>query len=125
MAKKKDYITAEKERLEALLDRADVPKQQRDTLAPVIDNMACQRAKLDEAREQMKYESLVVEYDNGGGQTGTRENPFFKAYTNLWRAYMVGLEKFTSYLPKEMQEEVANNNISVLEQVRQMKKGIV
>ena len=113
----------EHKRLEALLDRADVPPQQRDALAPVIDNMAWQRGKLDEAREEMQDASVVIEYNNGGGQTGTRENPLFKAYINLWRAYLAGLEKFTSYLPKELQEEAAGDSLSVLDKVKQMKKA--
>ena len=116
-------VLQEHKRLEALLERADVPQRQRDVLAPVIDNMAWQRIKLDETREEMREASVVCSYDNGGGQTGTRENPIFKAYINLWRAYMVGLEKYTSYLPKDLQEEAAGGSINVLEQVRQMKKG--
>ena len=119
----KRKVTQEHKRLEALLDRADVPQQQRDALAPVIDNMAWQRVKLDEAREAMKNASLVCHYDNGGGQTGERENPIFKAYINLWRAYMVGLEKFTSYLPKELQDEAAGSHTNVLELVKNMKRG--
>ena len=118
----KRKVTREHKRLEALLDRADVPQQQRDVLAPVIDNMAWQKVKLDEAREEMKDACLTCHYDNGGGQTGTRENPVFKAYINLWRAYMAGLEKYTSYLPKELQDEAAGDSLSVLEQVKQMKK---
>lgn len=119
----KRKVTREHKRLEALLDRADVPQQQRDVLAPVIDNMAWQRVKLDEAREEMQDASIVCHYDNGGGQSGERENPIFKAYINLWRAYMVGLEKYTSYLPKELQEEAAGDSLSVLEQVKNMKKA--
>ncbi len=119
----KRAVTKEHKRLEALLDRADVPTQQRDVLAPVVDNMAWQRIKLDEAREEMKDASIVCHYSNGGGQEGERENPIFKAYINLWRAYMVGLEKFSSYLPKELQEEAAGDSLSVLDQVKQMKKG--
>ena len=116
-------VNNEHKRLEGLLERAEVPKQQRDLLAPVMDNMAWQRIKLDEARDEMREASIVCEYDNGGGQSGTRENPIFKAYINLWRAYMVGLEKFSSYLPKDLQEEAAGAGISVLEQVKQMKKA--
>ena len=119
----KRKVTKEHKRLEALLDRAAVPKQRRDVLAPVIDNMAWQRVKLDEAREEMQDASIVCHYDNGGGQSGERENPIFKAYINLWRAYMVGLEKFSSYLPKELQEEAAGDSLSVLDQVKQMKKA--
>ena len=119
----KRKVTQEHKRLETLLDKADVPKQQREALAPVIDNMAWQRLKLDEAREAMKNASLACHYDNGGGQTGERENPIFKAYINLWRAYMIGLEKFTSYLPKELQDEVTGDHKNVLELVKSMKRG--
>lgn len=118
-----DAVKAEQERLEQLLERADIPQRQRNVLAPVIENMAWQRVKLDEARQEMKQASLVCEYDNGGGQTGTRENPIFKAYINLWRAYMVGLDKYTSYLPKDLQEEATGDCMDVLAQVRNMKKA--
>lgn len=119
----KRKVTQEHKRLEALLDRADVPRQQRDVLAAVVDNMAWQRVKLDETREEMKDASVVCHYDNGGGQEGERINPIFKGYLDLWRGYMLGLEKFTSYLPKDLQEEAAGGSISVLEQVKQMKKA--
>ncbi len=116
-------IRKEERRLLALLDRADVPTQERDLLAPVIENLAFQRAKLEEARAQMLEADIVVHYDNGGGQEGERENPIFKAYINLFRAYMVGLEKFSSYLPKELQQEVTGAALSVLDMVKNMKKG--
>ena len=119
----KRKISEEHKRLKALLDRAEVPQQHQDVLAPVIDNMAWQRIKLDETREEMQEASVVCHYCNGGGQEGERENPIFKAYINLWRAYMLGLEKFTSYLPKEMQDEVTNSAFSVVDQVKSMKKA--
>ena len=119
----KTKIKKEYKRLESLLDRAEIPRQQRDVLTPVIDNMAWQRIKLDETREQMQEESVVCEYNNGGGQTGTRENPIFKGYISLWRAYMIGLEKFTSYLPKDMQEEARGEALTILDKVKNMKKA--
>ena len=114
-------VTKERERLLSLLDRADVPQQQRDVLAAVIDNIAWQRAKLDEAREQMQNEAIICSYNNGGGQSGERENPIFKAYINLFRAYMIGLEKFTSYLPKDLLEETSAAAISTLDMVKKMR----
>ena len=119
----KRKLTAEHKRLEALLDKAEVPQQQRAVLQAVIDNIAWQRIKLDEAREEMENASIVCEYDNGGGQRGIRKNPIFEAYINLWRAYMLGLEKLSSYLPKEMLEEISSDSLNVLEQVRQMQKA--
>lgn len=114
-------IETEHKRLMGLLDRAEVPQQQRDVLAPVVDNMAWQRVKLDDTRAEMVDASVVCEYNNGGGQAGVRENPIFKGYVSLWRAYMLGLEKFTSYLPKDMQQEAAAGSTNVLEEVRRMK----
>lgn len=116
-----EKVTAERERLAVLLDRADVPKQKRDVLAAVIDNISWQRVKLDEARERMQDEAIVCTYNNGGGQFGERENPIFKAYINLFRAYMIGLEKFTSYLPKDFQEEATEAAISTLDMVKKMR----
>ena len=116
-------VKKERRRLIALLDRAEVPTQQQDVLAPVIDNISWQRIKLDEARIEMQEASIVCHYNNGGGQAGERENPIFKAYINLFRAYMVGLEKFTSYLPKDLQEETTGEAISTLDLVKSMKAG--
>lgn len=119
----KTRVESERKRLQALLDRAEVPPQKRDVLAPVVDNMAWQRVKLDEAREELQDASIVCHYNNGGGQEGERESPYFKAYIGLWRAYMIGLEKYSACLPKDLQAEVTGDSISVLEKVKQMKKG--
>ena len=116
-------INAEKKRLEALLEYAEVSQKQRDALAPVIENMAWQRLKLSEAREQMNDADIVCHYDNGGGQSGERENPIFKAYVNLWRSYMIGFEKYLSFLPKDLQDEVSASDINILDKVIAAKKG--
>lgn len=47
--------------------------------------------KLEETQKKIKAEPLVVEYDNGGGQTGSRENPSFTAYEKLLAAYTKSL----------------------------------
>ena len=116
-------IIQEHERLDALLERANVPQQQRDLLAPVIDNLSWMRAKLDDAREDIANSPVCIAYDNGGGQKGTRENPLYKAYLNLWRGYMAGIEKYSSSLPKDLQAEAAGDAITVLDKVKRMKKG--
>ena len=116
-------IKEEYKRLYDLLERAEVPQKQREVLVPVIDNLAWMKVKLDQTREEIRDASVVCEYDNGGGQCGTRENPIFKGYVALWRSYMIGLEKFTSYLPKDMQEEVQSDTADVLSQVMRMKKA--
>lgn len=116
-------IKKEYNRLMKILHKAEVPEQKIAVLLPVVENMAWQRLKLDETREEMKSASVTCAYDNGGGQTGVRENPIFKGYVNLYRAYILGVEKFTSYLPKEFQDEIANDNVGILDQLKKMKKG--
>ena len=59
-------------------------RPQAETLARSVLAMA---DKLEEATAEMDAESITVEYDNGGGQSGTRENPFFPAYEKLLSTY--------------------------------------
>lgn len=62
-----------------------------ETLKKQLEVMA---DKLREAAEQLPGEDLVVEYDNGGGQSGIRENPFYSAYTKLLASYTKALTVF-------------------------------
>lgn len=43
---------------------------------------------LDRMREEMGDAPACVEYDNGGGQRGTRENPAFAAYHKQLGSFM-------------------------------------
>jgi len=45
------------------------------------------RSKLEESRKRLDNQPLVIEYDNGGGQKGTRENPEYTAYEKLLKSY--------------------------------------
>lgn len=56
--------------------------------------------KLEESRATLKHESLVVPYDNGGGQTGIRENPHFTAYEKLLTTYNKSLRQLTEIIEK-------------------------
>lgn len=54
--------------------------------------------KLKESRAKMKNEPLVIDYDNGGGQTGIRENPHFVAFEHLMAAYTKSLKQLTEII---------------------------
>ena len=118
-------VKKELKRLKGLLEGAEISPKQRDSLTPIIENLAWQRIQLDEIRESLKGEDLVASWNNGGGQAGTRENPLMKTYVNLYRAYLQGFEKFSSYLPKEMQDEVKGAEVCALDKVLRMKKGAI
>lgn len=116
-------VKKELKRLKGLLEGAEISPKQRDSLTPIIENLAWQRIQLDEIRESLKGEDLVSSWNNGGGQAGTRENPLMKTYVNLYRAYLQGFEKFSSYLPTEVAEENKAATISILDKVVMMKRG--
>lgn len=61
--------------------------------------------KLEESRKAMKDEPLVVPYDNGGGQTGIRENPHFTAYEKLLNTYTRSLDQLTKIVENGKQTE--------------------
>lgn len=98
-------IQEEKQRLTALLFSCDISEKRIEALETVIENVAFMKVKLDAAREAIKTSNVAIPYDNGGGQTGIRENPLFKGYESLWKSYMAGMDKILSCLPQEVAKE--------------------
>ena len=115
-------ITAEdeKQRIYALLFSCDISDARMKALEPVIDNVAWMRGKLDETRAAIKNSGVAIQYDNGGGQKGIRENPLFKGYSSLWKSYMSGMDKILAALPPEIAKEETPQDkpATVLEMVR-------
>lgn len=101
----KERAEAEQNRINEILKEVGISERRMKLLAPVILNTAWMKAKLDDAREAIKNSQIVISYDNGGGQKGIRENPLFKGYENLWRAYIHGMDRILSALPDEIATE--------------------
>lgn len=97
----------EKQRLISLLFSCGVKQERIDALDAVIENTSWMKSKLDEARETIKNTSVAIPYDNGGGQTGIRENPLFKGYEALWKSYMSGMNVIMAQLPQTVVEKEA------------------
>lgn len=95
----------EKQRIKALLFECGISDARMQALEPIIDNVAWQRGKLDEARESIRGSGVAIPYDNGGGQKGIRENPIFKGYHALWKSYMSGMNAIMASLPPEVPKE--------------------
>ena len=116
----------EKQRLKTLLFDCGISEKKINMLDSVIDNTAWMKAKLDDTREQIRNTSVAIPYDNGGGQTGIRENPLFKGYSGLWKSYMSGMKTIMASLPREMVEQEAEKieqPKTVLQLVREKHKG--
>mgnify|MGYP007022379021 CR=1 FL=1 len=118
-----DLIKSEKTRIKRLLKETGTSDARMKMLEPVIENVAWMKIKLDQAREKIKNSGIVMPYDNGGGQTGIRENPAFKGYEALWKSYMAGMSKLLEAMPPEVieaEEETEKEQapVTVLELIR-------
>ena len=115
-------IKSEHDRLISIIQGVNIPKKKQDFLSGIIDDLAWMKVKLEDTREQMDDESVTIFYDNGGGQTGIRENPIFKGYEKLFHSYMEGMKVYASFLPDNIQDEVITEGQSMLQKVREMKQ---
>ena len=117
----KERAEEEQTRITQIMKDAGVSDKRIKMLEPVILNTAWMKAKLDDAREAIKNSNIVISYDNGGGQKGIRENPLFKGYESLWKAYMNGMDRILTNLPQEVakiEAEEAQKPKTMLELVR-------
>ncbi len=119
--KLKRNMEAEREKLTALLDKAAPEK--REALRGLIPHLAFTKAKLDEAKVMYEAELLVMNYDNGGGQKGIRENPKMKAYANLFKLYLEGTKEFLRALPAEESQAAEEQIISPLQQILERRRA--
>lgn len=101
-----EAVKKEQRKINRELKKAKISSHKMKVIEPVVVNVAFMKVKLDEARDQMKDSTITVDYDNGGGQKGVRENPIFKAYEALWKSYSIGMDRIFSILPEEIQEEI-------------------
>lgn len=101
-----ELVRKEQKKIIREIKKAKISEHKMKVIEPVVVNAAFMKVKLDEAREQIKDATITVDYDNGGGQKGVRENPVFKAYEALWKSYMLGMDKILSVIPEEQQQEL-------------------
>jgi len=60
---------------------ADDKKILKEQLRHLAERIQTEGRRMDE-------EDLIISYDNGGGQTGVRENPYYPAYEKLLASYV-------------------------------------
>ena len=64
--------------------------------------------RLIEDGKRIPDEPLVIEYDNGGGQSGIRENPFYPAYEKLLTSYSKTLAAVKSMADSDDAAEISS-----------------
>jgi hypothetical protein len=73
---------------------SSLPESKRPRARELAINLLFLERKLDEARRQALTQPAVCEYDNGGGQSGTRVSPWVQAYGQLLKSYGAALKQF-------------------------------
>ena len=100
--KKTPVKIAKPSKAEEIVSGVTVLHEQALELAESVLFMA---AKLEESRKAMKNEPLVVPYDNGGGQSGIRENPHYAAFEKLMNTYTRSLMQLKAIVEEGKQTE--------------------
>ena len=121
-----DEVLKEYKRLKKLLVKTGVSPEKISALDPILQNTAWMKVNLEEGKKYIEIGALIDEYNNGGGQRGIRENPLFKAYENLWKSYMQGMNVIISTMPEtsvEVKKEEIEKPKNMLEFVRERKRA--
>lgn len=79
--------------MKRLLKAAGVEEWKIKMLLPVMENAAWMCVKLEDSIAVIQSSEIVIQYDNGGGQSGIRQNPLFQGYEALWKSYMTGMSQ--------------------------------
>lgn len=70
----------------------------KDEAIELAEQVLFMSEKLKEERKQLEKEPLIIEYDNGGGQMGIRENPHYTAYEKLLSSYNKSFKQLTEII---------------------------
>lgn len=89
-------------------------------LAESVENMA---ERLRVFNEDMPNQPLITEYDNGGNQTGTHENPYFVAYEHLLAAYNKALRQLSELVKNGTPTKKATNIMKELSVISGKRAG--
>lgn len=71
-----------------------------DESVALADAVVFMSEKIKETIKEIEREPLIIPYDNGGGQSGIRENPHFTAFEKLMASYTKSLRQLVEIVEK-------------------------
>lgn len=80
-------------------------RPQTEVLVKQLQNVS---KKLKTEGAKMADQDLIVEYDNGGGQKGIRENPYYQAYFRMLAEYRKTLRDVKDLIGEQQQAEISS-----------------
>lgn len=94
-----------------------------DEALELAESVVFMASKLEETRRSLETEPLVIPYDNGGGQTGIRENPKYAAFEKLMSTYIRSLDQLSKIIEKGGTEKKASGIMAELSTIAGRKVG--
>lgn len=94
-----------------------------DEALELAESVVFMAKKLEETRIKLENEPLVIPYDNGGGQSGIRENPQYTAYEKLMSTYIRSLDQLTKIVEKGGTEKKTSGILAELSTIAGRKVG--
>ena len=112
MAAKKDLTIDEKalkefRRLKRIFK--DLPKDTLCIVLPIIRNVAFMTVTLDDLQDTINKDGVVVEYQNGENQWGTKKSPEVDVYNTMIKNYNTTVKQLAEFLPKGSDDDEAND----------------
>lgn len=94
-----------------------------DEALELAESVLFMAQKLKESRELMINEPLIINYDNGGGQKGIRENPHYVAFEHLMTTYTKSLRQLSEVIEKGAPARKASSIMAELTDIAGRKIG--
>jgi alanine racemase len=109
---KQKRIKKEKNKLMKIFRDAQTDKSTLNYIEASVNNLAWMAVALADLREEINKHGYIEIYNNGGGQSGTKDSVNVKAYNSLIKNYNSLLKTISAFLPesdkKESKSELAD-----------------
>lgn len=80
----------------------DMEAKVKKSVSSIIENVAFMAVTLRELQNQINENGVVVEYQNGENQFGTKKSPEVDIYNAMIKNYISAMKSLTDLLPKGM-----------------------
>lgn len=90
-------ISTEIEKLKSIY--ADLSDNQKDLVDDLIRNAAFMTITLQDLQATINEKGVVVEYQNGANQWGTKQSPEVEVYNKLMANYLKIIKQLTDLIP--------------------------
>ena len=89
-------------------------KDRNKHITELQETAECLRVRIEEARGELEGEPLTIEYDHGGGQSGTRENPAWTSFEKMVKSYQAVIKQLAELTKDDTVKEQSKSNLRIV-----------